>query len=344
MSGPPALRPTRPVLAVLAGLLVLLAAACGSDAPSAGGPTLTLYNAQHETMTKPMLAAFTKATGIKVQTRLGKDFELANQLVQEGDATPADVFITENSPAIQLVSSKGLFAPVDKATLAQVPAGLSPGDGLWVGVAARSTVLQYNTTSVRRADLPASILDLALPAWKDRVGIAPAGADFQAIVSAVLSAKGAPAAQAWLEGLKANARVYQNNIAIMRAVNAGEVATGITYHYYWFQDRAESGKNSKNVELHYFGNQDPGAFVSVSGLGALKASKHPAEAQRLLAFLTGATAQKALASSKALEYPIGSGVTNAKLKPLAELQAPTIDPATLNGTEVLDLLRRTNLL
>ncbi len=34
------------------------------------------------------------------------------------------------------------------------------------------------------------------------------------------------------------------------------------YHYYYFGDQAKTGENSNNVALHYFRNQDPGAFVS----------------------------------------------------------------------------------
>src|SRR5215475_3096434 len=74
-------------------------------AANASPVTLTLYNAQHEDLVTAMVSGFTQSTGIKVNIRSGKDFELANQLVQEGDASPADVFVTENSPAMQIVQN-----------------------------------------------------------------------------------------------------------------------------------------------------------------------------------------------------------------------------------------------
>jgi iron(III) transport system substrate-binding protein len=267
-------------------------ATAGTTGPASPAPTpasnvtLTLYNAQHVPLAEAWTADFTKQTGIKINIRSGKDFELANQIVQEGGGSPADVFITENSPAMTVVANKGLFAPVDAATRAQVPARFSSPAGDWVGIAARSTVLVYNPSMLPANALPTSILDLAGPAWKDKVGIAPAGADFQAIVSAVLALKGQDATSSWLKGLKSNARIYSGNGAILRAVNAGEIAAGVIYHYYWFQDRAESGANSSKTELHFFGGKDPGGFVSVSGGGVLKSSKHPKEAQMLLAYLT----------------------------------------------------------
>ena len=85
----------RRVLAVIAS-----ATACSSDD---GGDELLIYNAQHESLTKEWIDAFTKETGIKVTYRQGGDTELGNQLIAEGDASPADVFLTENSPAMAAV-------------------------------------------------------------------------------------------------------------------------------------------------------------------------------------------------------------------------------------------------
>jgi len=307
--------------------------------------SLTLYNAQHENLATAMVNGFTKETGIKVAIRSGKDFDLANQIVQEGNSSPADVFITENSPAMQVVAAKGLFAPVDKTTLAQVPARFSPTTGDWVGVAMRATVLVYNPKMLDTGALPSSLLDIATPVWKDRVGIAPSGADFQAIASAVLAIKGNDMAAMWLKGLKANAKVYSGNGAILKAVNAGQIPAGIIYHYYWYQDRAESGANSGNTELSFFANKDPGGFVSVSGLGTLRSSKYPKESQLLLQYMTGASGQRILAESTALEYTVNPAVPpNAKLKPINELSIPDVDVATLNGPQVVGLMQQVGLI
>ncbi len=321
--------------------------ACGSSNSSAGGsqpaaakPELLLYNAQHEDLMKLMVEDFTKATGIKVNMRNGEDFELGNQLVQEGAASPADVFVTENSPAMTSVASQGLFAKVDDATIAQVPAQFAPADKDWVGFAARSTVFVHNQ-ELKAADLPASLMDLSQPKWKDQVGISPSGADFRAIVAAVLALKGEPATAAWLKGLKENAKVYQGNSAVMKAVNAGQVQSGVIYHYYWFKDQAESGANSNKVTQHYFRKQDPGAFLSISGAGVLKSSKHQAEAQQFVKYLNGPDGQKVLSESKAMEYPIGNGAAaNTKLEPLAALSYPPVKVAELDGNKVKEMMEK----
>jgi iron(III) transport system substrate-binding protein len=335
-------------LAVAAGV-----SACGGDPESSensasgsgGTAEVTLYNAQHEDLMKLMVGAFTKQTGIKVKMRNGDDLEMANQLVQEGKASPADVFVTENSPAMTLVDARGGFATLQDATMAQVPSRYAPANKHWVGFAARATVLAYNKGKLTTARLPASIMDLADPRWKGKVGYSPTGADFQAIVSAVVALKGESAGKAWLEALKANAVAYKGNSRVMKAVNDGDIEAGVIYHYYWYQDQAESGANSDNVRLHFFGNQDPGAFTSVSGAGVLASSKHAEEAQRLVAFLTGKAGQQVLADSAALEYPVGSDVAaNKVLKPLTALDAPVVDVSKLNSKKVVTMMQDAGIL
>ncbi len=93
---------------------------------------IVVYNAQHESLAKEWAEGFTKETGIKVTLRNGGDSDFSNQIVAEGAASPADVFLTENSPAMALVEAAGLFAPVDADTLAQVPARI-PADHRQMG-------------------------------------------------------------------------------------------------------------------------------------------------------------------------------------------------------------------
>lgn len=341
--------------AALAVTAVTILAGCASTAPAANdGPgaapsgEITVYNAQHEDLTQAWADEFTKQTGVTVTLRNGDDSELGNQLVQEGSASPADVFLTENSPAMNLVENADLFAAVDAATLAQVPQAYRPSSGLWTGVAARSTVLVYNPSLLSQSQLPTSLLDLADPSWKGRWAASPSGPDFQAIVGALLTLKGEKATTAWLASMKQNATAYKSNGAVMKAVNAGEIPAGLIYHYYWFGDQAGTGENSDNTKLHYFKNQDPGAFVSTSGAGVLKTAKNPAAAQAFLAYITGKSGQEILqqaSSSEAFEYPVGSGVAaNPALVPLADLDAPVLDPSQLDGRKVTDLMTAAGLL
>ncbi|MFJ6158873.1 iron ABC transporter substrate-binding protein [Pseudarthrobacter sp. NPDC092184] len=322
-------------------------AATGSSDASAGAGNgeITVYNAQHESLTKEWIDGFTAETGIKVTMRQGSDTELSNQIIQEGEASPADVFLTENSPAMTQVENAGLFADVDEATIAQVPEEFRPSTGKWTGIAARSTVLVYDKNKLTEDQLPKSMLDLANPEWKGKWAASPSGADFQAIVSALLELKGEAATEEWLKGMKENFKAYKGNSTAMKAVNAGEVDAALIYHYYYYGDQAKTGENSNNVTPYYFKNQDPGAFVSVSGGGVLKTSKNQEAAQEFLKYVTGKKGQEILKDGTSFEYAIASDVpANEKLVPIAELQAPTVDPAKLNSEKVTELMTSAGLL
>lgn len=335
------MKPSLPLLKTT----VLACTLFGASHALAQDTDLVVYNAQHETLTKAWVAGFTQDTGIKVTLRNGDDTEMANQLVQEGAASPADVFLTENSPAMMLVQNAGLFAPVAPTTLEQVGAPYRPAQGKWVAIAARSTVFVYNKDKLKADQLPASLMDLATPAWKGRWAASPAGADFQAIVAAVLALKGEAATLDWLKGMKANATAYRGNSAVLKAVNAGQAEGGVIYHYYSFVDQAKTGENSKNTALHYFRHQDPGAFVSQSGGGVLASSKHQEQAQALLQWITSAKGQAILKDGKSFEYAVGQGAaSNPKLVPLAELDAPAVDVSKLDSKKAVELMNQAGLL
>jgi iron(III) transport system substrate-binding protein len=341
-------------IALAATAALGLTACGGSTTPAASGSAaadgkisgeITVYNAQHESLTQEWIDAFTAETGVKVTMRQGSDTELSNQIVQEGAASPADVFLTENSPAMAQVENAGLFADVDKATLDQVPAEFRPSTGKWTGIAARSTVLVYDKNKISEDKLPKSMLDLAKPEWKGKWAASPSGADFQAIVSALLELKGEAATQEWLKGMKDNYKSYKGNSTAMKAVNAGEVDAALIYHYYYYGDQAKTGENSNKVTPYFFKNQDPGAFVSVSGGGVLKSAKNAAAAQAFLKFITGKKGQEVLKTGTSFEYAIASDVAaNDKLVPIKDLQAPVVDPAKLNSAKVTELMTKAGLL
>ena len=306
---------------------------------------LLIYSSQHKNVTDAWAQAFTEKTGVKTQVRGGKDSSMGHQIVQEGENSPADVFLTENSPAMTVVERAELLAPVVPATLAQVPAEMAPSSKYWIAIAARSTVLIWNPALISEAELPASLMDLTDPSWKDRWGCAPGGADFQAIIAGMLADRGEQETTDWLKALEAGATIYQNNIATMKAVNAGEVPVGVMYHYYWYRDQAGDKEGSGNTELHYFGNQDPGAFVSLSAGGVLATSDKAEQAQQFLEFVTSPEGQQVLVTSKSMEYAVGKGVaSDPTLPPLDTLDNPPVDPFTLNSDEVATLMVDAGLL
>ncbi|MFC0693372.1 iron ABC transporter substrate-binding protein [Paraburkholderia humisilvae] len=309
--------------------------------------SITVYNAQHEQVVDLLAKDFEKQTGISVKVRNGEGPALAAQLIAEGTASPADVYFTENSPELMLLEEKGLLGKVDAATLAAIPARYNSPSGDWVGVTARESVLAYNTAKLRPAQLPQSILDLASPAWKGRVGIAPSDADFLPLVSALIAVKGEAQTLDWLKGLKANAQIFDDDEGVVAAVNRGGVATGVINNYYWARLHTQLGDSATRSAIYHFGNGDLGALVNVSGAAVMKSAHNADGAQQFLKYLVSERAQTLIANSHiSYEYPLHAGVApDPLLKPFNELQPPSIGVEQLgDDSKAGKLLRQAGLL
>jgi iron(III) transport system substrate-binding protein len=319
-----------------------------TSAPASGPQTLTLYNGQHEQTTDALVAAFTKQTGIKVNVRNDDEDVMANQIEQEGSHSPADVFYTENSPALMQLQEKGLLSKVDATTLAEVPSTYDSPQGDWLGVSARVSVMIYNTKLVSPSELPTSVTQLADPKWKGKLALAQGETDFQPIVTSLIKSEGSAATLNWLNAVKSNAgaHLYPDNETITSMVNSGQAAIGVINQYYWYRLKAEIGATNIHSAIAYFAPHDPGYVMDVSGAGILASSKHQAAAQRFLAFLSSAEGQHIIATSHSFEYPIGSGVTTAQPEtPFNQLQPTDLTIADLgDGSQAIALLQQAQLL
>jgi iron(III) transport system substrate-binding protein len=324
------------------------ATACGSAGSGAQDNGLVLYNGQHEQTTQALVNAFEKQTGISVTVRNGDEDTLAEQIMQEGSRSPADLFFTENSPPLMKLSGQHLLATVDAATLAAVPAGVSSPDKEWVGVSARFSALVYNTSDLKPAQLPTSVMDLANPKWAGKLGIAPGETDFQPIITSIADKYGSPAALTWLQAVKSNAAShdYPDNETLTSEVNSGQVEIGLINHYYWYRLRDQLGVSGVHSALHFFAAGDPGFVRDISGAGIVASSKHQAQAQEFLAFLVSAQGQRIIAQTDSWEYPVRPGIApHPGLPPISSMHPDPADTIARlgDGSQALSLLQQAQL-
>jgi iron(III) transport system substrate-binding protein len=326
---------------LLAALLVLAPlSACGG-----GGNSLVVYDGQHPQLTRLLVAAFERQTGIRVRLHSGDSLVVATQVLQEGGASPADVILSENSPELVNLERRGRLRRLPSTILGQVPVAYSSPAGRWVGTALRVSSLVYDPARIARSELPQSILELAEPRWRGKVAIAPTDSDFPPLVGAVIARDGAGRTAAWLQGLKRNAASYQDEEAVVAAVNRGDVAAGVVNAYYWYRLRLEVGNRGMHSALHYFPDRDVGSIVNVAGAAVLATSRHTDAAERFLAFLVGKAGQRIVAESDDFEYPARADVAaNPSLPPLARTPHATVPVAALgDGRTAAQLIRDAGL-
>jgi iron(III) transport system substrate-binding protein len=315
--------------AATAAAAIALAACGGGGDPD----TIVLYNGQHPQLTAALVAAFTTQTGIHVSVRSDDGIVLADQILQEGSSSPADVYLTENSPELMNLQQHGLLAQLPASILSQVPASEQSPTGCWVGVALRVSTLAYDPARIRAAELPSSVLDLADPQWKGRIAFAPTDSDFPPVLGAVVALDGEARAAQWLAGLRRNAQTYQDDEAVVAAVNRGDVAAGLINQYYWYRLRLQVGSGGTRSTLHYFRDHDAGSIENISGAAVLASSRHRAAAQEFVRFIDSPAGQRIISASYDFEYPARPDIAaNPALPPLRTISATTVNASAL-GTD-----------
>ena len=330
--------------------MVLTLAACGDDTASPGGPddegsSLTVYSGREEEFVGPLFEQFEADTGISLDVRYGDSAELAATIMEEGDSSPADVFLSQDAGSLGAVAAEGLFAELDEAILERVDERFRSSEGLWVGTSGRGRVAAFNTEKLSDEDLPDSIFGFTDPEWKGRIGFPPTNSSFQAFVAGMIATEGEDTTRSFLEDLVANEpHLYEDNDATTRAIAAGEIEVGFVNHYYKFEIAAEDGEIP--VDNHFFTGGDPGALVNAAGAGILATTKDAEGSGKLIDYLTGEEGQTYF-SEETWEYPVVPGYEpSVDLVALDEIESPDIDLSDLAGTlePALDLLAEVGLL
>ncbi len=319
-----------------------------SDADAREAVELVVYSGRKESLIGPALAKYTAATGNPVKVKYGSTSGMTALLLEEGDATPADVFIAQDAGALGALAKKSRLHRLPESVMVSVEPRFRSPEGAWVGVTGRARSVAYNTSKMKASDMPASIVEFTDPRWKGRVGWAPGNGSFQAFVSAMRHRVGDEATEAWLRGMIANeAVVYPKNSAIVQAVGDGEVDLGFVNHYYLYRFLAEDP--AFPVKNHFLPNGDPGALVNVAGVCLPRQDDQDARkaeaALELVRFMLAEEAQNYFAQST-YEYPLAKGIAPAAdLIPLARIETPEMDLGDMDDLEgTLVMLRKVGAL
>ena len=335
---------------VCAGLISFAIASCNNQSQEANPDAIVnVYSARHYDVDNDLFESFTEQTGIEVNVVEGKSDELIERIKTEGEASPADVFVTVDAGRLWRAEQAGIFQPVSSPVLEEkVPVSLRHPDGLWFGLTKRARVLIYNVDTVEPSEL-STYEALAEPEWQGRVCVRSSSNIYnQSLLGSLVETIGLEETETWAKGLVDNfARDPDGgDINQIKAVSVGQCDVAIANHYYWAriakseapQDQAVIAKTAV-----FFPNQDDrGTHVNISGFGLVAGAEHRESAIAFLEFLVSPEAQQVFANSNN-EYPVVEGTSIDPI--VAELGDFKVDEVNVsaygrNNPEVIKLVDR----
>ncbi len=336
-------------LAAVALLLPVLAACAGDSGSNASSSAntdatdstetadLVVYSGRSEELVGPLFAEFTQATGITISARYGDSAELAAQMLEEGDKSPAQVYFSQDAGALGAVEK--LLSTLPESVTILVADQYRAVNNTWTGVTGRARVIAYDAQNVPADQVPQSVFELTDEKWRGQVAIAPTNASFQSFVTAMRMTQGDEVTREWLTDLVNNdVRSYEKNGLILDAVDSGQVQLGLVNHYYWYEKAAEVGEENMRAQISFMAPQDPGSLVNVAGAGILKGAAENPEAIEFVQWLLSPSTQEWFVTNT-YEYPLIAGIESApKLPALDTLAGPDIklsQLADLPGTLVM---------
>ena len=317
-------RPRYRIAALAVACLVLLAG-CGNDgssdtsdttAPAGENGELVVYSGRNENLVRPVIEQFEEQSGIAIEVRYADTSELTATLLEEGEASPADVFFSQDAGALAALEAAGLLAELPADLIEHVDERFRDPESHWTGITGRARTIVYNPEELRQtslADLPDSIFEVTDPMWKGRVGLAPTNASFVSHVSALVEEFGEARVKEFLTKLDANdPKIYDSNGLVVKAVDAGEVDLGLVNHYYALNEKEENP--DADVANIY---PEEGAFVNLAGVGIIEGAENRDQAEKFVEFLLSGDGQDFF-RTETNEYPLAAGAGGPEGQPPLE--------------------------
>ncbi len=307
-----AFRRTIAVVIAVFGISSLVIA--GEHGKTKGGVMVNVYSYRQPFLIRPLMDAFTRKTGIKVNIVFAKKGML-ERLQAEGENTSADVVLTVDISRLSALKNAGLLQSVQSDVLHKnIPAHLRDEDNQWFALTTRARLVVAHKDKVKEGEI-ANYEDLTGDKWKGRICTRSGKHPYNvALWSSIIAHKGNAEAEKFLSGLKANlARKPQgNDRAQVKAIFEGVCDVAIINSYYLGKmatnDKKPEQKKWYSALRVIFPNQgNRGTHVNISGAGVVKHSKNRDNAVKLLEYLASDEAQKMYAEVNH-EYPIKAGV------------------------------------
>ena len=276
--------------------------------------SFTLYTSFAEKDLPPLLGAFEKKYGIKVRLWRSASEKVLQRTVAETAARRYEVDAVHTSALeMEALHREQILQPVAPPHSAQLLAGALRPHREWIATYLSVWVQAYNTSLVRKEDLPRTYQDLLDPKWRGKLGIEARVPEWYATV--VLDMGEEKGVRFFRDLVGRNGiSVRGGHTLLNNLVIAGDVALALTVYQYM----PEAAKR-KGAAIDWFVLEP--AVARMSGIGIARRAPHPNAALLFYDFMLSSEAQQLLLSMDYIP-------TTGKLpSPLAQRRLTLVDPA-----------------
>src|SRR6266850_1440419 len=273
-----------------------------------------LYTSFAEKDLPQLTAAFEKRYGIKVRVWRSASETALQRAVIETNAGGYEVdAVPTSAMEIEALYRETILQPVAPAHGVELLAGAVRPHRAWTATYLSFWVQSYNTSMIRKEDLPRTYQDLLDPKWKGKLGIEARVPEWYATVAMDMGEE---------KGIRFfRELVAKNGISVRgghtllnNLVIAGDVPLALTMYQY-----IAEGSKRKGASVDWFVLEP--AVARMSGVGIARRAPHPNAALLFYEFMLSAEAQQLLLE---MDYV----PTLSKLpSPLANRRFTLVDPA-----------------
>ena len=297
---------------------------------------VNIYSQRHYDVDQMQYDNFEKSTGIKVNVIKSNADELIQRMQNEGDNSPADLFITVDVGKLWQASNMGHLQKYQDESLTDgITESLLDKNGFWIPVTYRSRILVHSNERVQRSEL-STYEDLANSKWKGRLLVRSSSNSYnQALLSSLVGNLGDEATKSWTQAVVSNfARDPKGNDRDqVKAIAAGQGDVAIVNSYYigllLSSENEEEINAGKSVSV-FFPNQGEGqrgSHINVSGIALAKNSPNKSNALKLIRYLTTDAAQETYVNNT-YEYSVKPNIMPNKI--VSDWGSFKKDPLDLN--------------
>ena len=293
-------------------IFFLVASACSTNNETSN--EVNLYSQRHYAVDELQYKNFTEKTGIKVNVVKANADELIERLKNEGESSPADLFVTVDAGKLFNAREAGVLQKIPSEYINQnIMNELRDPEGFWAPITYRSRVIVYSNERVEKSDL-STYEDLANPKWKNRLLVrSSSNAYNQALMSSLVANLGSENTENWSSAVVSNfARDPKGSDRDqVKAIAAGQGDIAIVNSYYigllLASEKEEEIKAGNAVSVFFPNQDDRGAHINVSGLALTKNAPNRENAIELIKYLTSVQAQETYVNNS-YEYSVNPNV------------------------------------